>query len=171
MESSRRYLLNNVTEHRPILKNNYNTSTPVLVSQPHQVWHTLKRVLGFYCAALVMKVKQGKSVIWLNSKITVWITISIKSSWRDLFIDVVVDRFIFNNNQITLSPCFTLLPKTVVGLPLKQGLVCTVWVSFLENFFDVIRAVMVFKDFSSEKRCSESRCKSRTSIFQVHESM
>jgi len=55
-----------------------------------------------------MKVWQEKTVIWLFLKILVWITISMESSQRDLFIDVVVDRFILKNNQITLSLCFTL---------------------------------------------------------------
>jgi len=44
----------------------------------------------------------------------------MESSQRDLFIDMVVDRFIFKNNQITLSPSFTFIsfdvesPKTGV---------------------------------------------------------
>jgi len=38
------------------------------------------------------------------------------SSRRDLFIDVIVDRFILKNNLITLSSCFTFIPKTGVGL-------------------------------------------------------
>jgi len=33
---------------------------------------------------------------------------------------MVVDRFIFKNNQVTLSPCFTFIPKPGVGLP-KTG--------------------------------------------------
>jgi len=33
---------------------------------------------------------------------------------------MVVDRFIFKNNQITLSPCFTFIPKIRTGLP-KTG--------------------------------------------------
>jgi len=41
----------------------------------------------------------------------------MESSRRDLFIGMVVDRFIFKNNQITLSPCFTFIPKNSVGLP------------------------------------------------------
>ena len=41
----------------------------------------------------------------------------MESSRRDLFIDMVVDWFIFKHNQITLSPCSTFLPTTVVGLP------------------------------------------------------
>jgi len=39
-----------------------------------------------------------------------------ESSRRDLFIDMVVDMFIFKNNEITLSPCFTFIPKIGVGL-------------------------------------------------------
>jgi len=65
-----------------------------------------------------MKVKQGKSVIWLFLKILM--NNHIESSRRDLFIDMIVDSFIFNNNLITLAPCFTFIPKTAVGLP-KTG--------------------------------------------------
>ena len=35
----------------------------------------------------------------------------MESSRLDLFIDMVVDRFIFKNNQITHSYCFTFQPK------------------------------------------------------------
>jgi len=41
----------------------------------------------------------------------------MESSRRDLLIDVVVDRFIFKNNQMTISPFFSFIPKTGVGLP------------------------------------------------------
>jgi len=41
----------------------------------------------------------------------------MESSRRDLFIDMVVDSFIFKNSQMTLSPCFISVPKTGVGLP------------------------------------------------------
>jgi len=44
----------------------------------------------------------------------------MENSRRDLFIDIFVDRFIFENNQITLCRSFTLIPKTDVGLP-KTG--------------------------------------------------
>jgi len=43
----------------------------------------------------------------------------MESSLRDLFIDMVVDRFIFKNDRLALFSCFT-LPKTGVGLP-KTG--------------------------------------------------
>ena len=46
----------------------------------------------------------------------------MESSRRDLLIDMVVDRFIFKNNQITPSHCFTFVPKTGVGLP-KKGVI------------------------------------------------
>jgi len=39
----------------------------------------------------------------------------MESSRRDLFVDRVVDGFIFKNNQITLSPCLTYIPKASVG--------------------------------------------------------
>jgi len=34
-----------------------------------------------------------------------------KSSWRDLLIDMVVDKFIFKIYQITLSPSYTFITK------------------------------------------------------------
>jgi len=46
----------------------------------------------------------------------------MESPRRDLLIDMVNDRFIFSNSRITLSPCFTFIPKTGVGLP--QAGVC-----------------------------------------------
>jgi len=72
-----------------------------------------------------MKVNQGKSDICLLLKILLWITISMENSRRDLFIDMVVDRFISKNNQITLYRCITFISKTGVGLP-GTGLVFTV---------------------------------------------
>jgi len=45
-------------------------------------------------AVLGMKVKQGKSAIWLFFKISLSITISMESSRRDLFSDVVFQKFI-----------------------------------------------------------------------------
>jgi len=44
----------------------------------------------------------------------------MENSQRDLFIDMVVERFIFKNNLIMLSLCFTFTPKTGVELP-KTG--------------------------------------------------
>ena len=46
----------------------------------------------------------------------------MKSSRRDLFIDVVVDRFIFNYNEITLTFVY---PKQVWDY-LKQAFYCVV---------------------------------------------
>ena len=37
----------------------------------------------------------------------------MKSFGRDLFIDMVVDKFIFKNNKITLSPSFFFISKQV----------------------------------------------------------
>jgi len=36
----------------------------------------------------------------------------MKRSRRELFIDMVIRKGIFKNNQITLFPCFTFIPKT-----------------------------------------------------------
>jgi len=41
----------------------------------------------------------------------------MESSRRDLFIDMVVDRFILKNNQITPSLYFNFIPKSGVVLP------------------------------------------------------
>jgi len=40
----------------------------------------------------------------------------MESSRQDLFIDMVVDRFIIKNYQITLSLCFTFIIKIGQGL-------------------------------------------------------
>jgi len=47
----------------------------------------------------------------------------METSRRDLsiYINLVVDRFIFKHNQITLCPSFTVVTKTGVGLP-KTGI-------------------------------------------------
>jgi len=47
-------------------------------------------------------------------------------------------RFILKNNQITLSPCFTFIPKIGVGLP-KTGLVFTVYDTEGGNPYDLRR--------------------------------
>jgi len=39
----------------------------------------------------------------------------MKTSRRDISIDMVIHRGIFKNNQITLFPCFTFVPKTGVS--------------------------------------------------------
>jgi len=49
----------------------------------------------------------------------------MESSRRDLSIDMVVDRFILKNNQITLSTCFASHLNHVQGY-LKQDLVFAV---------------------------------------------
>jgi len=71
-----------------------------------------------------MRVKQEESVIWLFFKIPLWIKISMESSW-DLFIDMVFDRFIFKNHQITLFPCFTFIPGVRNYLNQWFFLLCT----------------------------------------------
>jgi len=59
-----------------------------------------------------MKEKQGESVIWLFLKINLPTAISMKKYRRELSIDMIIDRGIFKNNQISLSPCFPFIPKT-----------------------------------------------------------
>jgi len=63
--------------------------------------------------------REEKIVIRLFLKVLV--TISMEDSWRDLSIDMVLDRFILKDNQIMLSPCITFIPKTGVGLPKTRG--------------------------------------------------
>ena len=41
----------------------------------------------------------------------------MKTSRRELSINIDIDWFIFKNNQITLSTCFSFIPKTGMGLP------------------------------------------------------
>jgi len=49
----------------------------------------------------------------------------MESSQRDLFIDMVVDMLIIKNNQIALSPRFTLISGA--GLPEKEvGFYCVI---------------------------------------------
>jgi len=76
---------------------------------------------GYLCMDLLWilapGINQDMSIIMVFLKILRWITISMKSSRRDLFFDMVIDRFIFKNNRITLSPGFNFIPKTGVGLP------------------------------------------------------
>jgi len=58
----------------------------------------------------------------------------MESSRRDLFIDMVVDRFISKNNQITLSSRFTFIHKTGVVLPKTDVIFCCIiyhWAQFL----------------------------------------
>ena len=64
-----------------------------------------------------MKVQQVESVIWLFFKIN--LTISMKRSLRELSIDVAIHRGIFKNTQITLFPCFILIPKQKVVVIVK----------------------------------------------------
>jgi len=55
MESFRRDILNDKTEHRPIMKYNQNTYYPrfTLLNQNRQ--HTVKQVVLFYCLHLMKK--------------------------------------------------------------------------------------------------------------------
>jgi len=55
-------------------------------------------------------------------KINFKTTISLKRSRRELSINMVIDRFIFKNSQITVFSCFTFIPKTDMGLP-KTGII------------------------------------------------
>ena len=59
----------------------------------------------------------GQRYLVIFEDTPLWIIISLESSGPDLFINMVVDRFIFKNNQITLSPSFSFIPVTDVGLP------------------------------------------------------
>jgi len=48
---------------------------------------------------------------------------------------MVIDRFLFRNNQLTLLPCFTFIPKTGIGLP-KVGIISyceVIVVSLMKN--------------------------------------
>jgi len=63
-----------------------------------------------------MKKKQGKSVIGLFLKINPTSAILMKRSRREPSIDMVIlVRGVFKNNQITLFPCFSIIPETGVS--------------------------------------------------------
>jgi len=63
----------------------------------------------------------------------------MESSRRDLFIDMVVDKSIFENNHITLFPCYTFIFKTGVGLPKTEAsFYCVRTVNFEDSFFFVV---------------------------------
>jgi len=62
-----------------------------------------------------MKEKQVESAVSLFFRINLLTTISMKRSRRELSIDEVVHRSISKNNQITLFPYFTFIPKTGVS--------------------------------------------------------
>jgi len=49
----------------------------------------------------------------------------MKMSRRELSIDMVIHRDIFKNNQITLFPSFTFIPKTEAGKVREDGVL--VW--------------------------------------------
>jgi len=55
--------------------------------------------------------KQKESVIWLFLKINPRTTISMERSRRELSIDMAIHLGIIKNNQFTLSPGSTLIPK------------------------------------------------------------
>jgi len=63
----------------------------------------------------------GKNVIWVFLKIKPSTTTSIKRSRQELSIDMVIDRGIFKNNQMTLFSLF-FITKTDMGVP-NQGFV------------------------------------------------
>jgi len=60
--------------------------------------------------------KTEKNVIWLLFKVTKSITIPIESSLRDLFDDIVVDRFIFKITKSALTSLPLVMPHTQTGV-------------------------------------------------------
>ena len=81
------------------ISKNFLTEIYVFFSYKFFAWHfeksfisTQKQLIPFFIG---MKVKQRKSVFWLFLKMPLKKTISMKSSQRDFFIDMVVDRFSF----------------------------------------------------------------------------
>jgi len=66
----------------------------------------------------------------------------MESSRRDLFIDMVEDRFILKNNRITLSPCCTFVYLKQVLDYLKQGLVFTEY--FMSSYLCKERRILTY---------------------------
>jgi len=86
-------------------------------------------VLDSLTAVLGMKVEQGESAMSLLLKINRSTTTSMKTSRRELSIEMVIHRSIFKNNQITHFSCFTFISTTgvsfycapVLGINVKRG--------------------------------------------------
>jgi len=59
----------------------------------------------------------------------------MKRSRQELSINMVINRFIFKNNQITLFTCFTFIPKTGMGPP-KTGIIfdCVCLATSMESY-------------------------------------
>jgi len=68
----------------------------------------------------------------------------MERSRRNLFIDMVVDMFIFENNQIMPFLCFSFVPKTGVGLP-KSGV--SFYVNCMKNFVLIINKLISRRGF------------------------
>jgi len=62
-----------------------------------------------------MKVKQGKSAIWLFLKINISITISMKRSRRELSIDMVIHVYLKKISSSPVLPSYLMLPKAAVN--------------------------------------------------------
>ena len=95
----------------------------------------------FYTSFSWCERKIGKERIFLVAlKKTVWINIAIETFIQGLFIDAIVDRFrdSFENDQITLFPCFTFISKTGIGPP-KTGVCfyCKVYYRSITLYFQV----------------------------------
>ena len=92
--------------------------------------------LGSPIPGLGMKFKKGKSPIWIFLGIPPSMTIAIESSPRNLFIDMVVDGFIFN--QITPFTCFTFIPKSCENISkIEKVLLRSTW-KFRSEFFWIL---------------------------------
>jgi len=71
----------------------------------------------------------------------------MERSCRELLNNLIINRFIFKYNQITLFPCVTFIPKIGMGLP-KTGI----------NFYSARRFFDLFtrKKNNKEKRNSNN---------------
>jgi len=81
----------------------------------------------------------AKWVIWLFLMISIWIIISMESSWRDFFIDMVVYSFFIKNNQRynpVYLPSYRPGPKQVWDY-LKVGFVFTLQLTFKIGYANV----------------------------------
>ena len=99
-------------------KNTRKLISPHEISMLYSLSVKLASVLASPVFFGYMTVKLIRSIVYLFFKISFPTTIPMESSRRDLFIDMLFDRFILMNTQITHFPNFTSIPKSsIMGLP------------------------------------------------------
>jgi len=88
--------------------------------------------------------KRGERKLYFL-EILSWKILWIESSRRDLFINMIVNRFILKNGEITLCLCLTFIPLTGLVLPKTGCSFCCVPLSLLE----IVVSSLIWRAFFS----------------------